>query len=145
MTGQIQATLADVSRTIVRTSDALIHIDAQPESGGPFVAALMAFAAHVNLICPERLEVAILIPVQRTFSMRYKHDQQWLVSLEGGKTSRVVNCARGAHGMQTSMQSSTVVKCQLVVFVVDKTRISSLELHAFGVCDNTALIYLYKF
>lgn len=135
-TGQIQAIL-DVARTIMRTSNALVHIDAQAESGRPFVAAPMAFAAHVNLIRSERLEVAILIPVQHAFSMRCVTRPMVVSSLEGEKTSRVVNCARGAHGMQTSVQSSTVVKCRLVVFVVDKTRIPSVELHAFGVCDNT--------
>jgi len=77
----------------MRTSDALVHVDAQPESGGPFVTASMAFATHVNLIRPERLEVAILIPVQRAFSMRCEHDQR-VGLLEDGKTSRVVNCAR---------------------------------------------------
>lgn len=69
VTGQIQATL-DIARTIVRTSHALVHIDAQSESGRPLVAAPMAFAAHIDLIRSERLEVAILIPVQRAFSMR---------------------------------------------------------------------------
>lgn len=135
VTGQIQA-IFDIARTIVRISNALVHVDAQAESGRPLIAALMAFAAHINLIRSERLEVAIFIPVQRAFSMRCVTRPMMVSSLEGEKTSRVVNCARGAHGMQTSMQSSTVVKCRLVVFVVDKTRIPS-ELHTFGVCDNT--------
>lgn len=96
MTGQIQTTLAEVSRTVMRTSDALIHIDAQSESGGPLVTALMAFAAYINLICPERLEVAILISVQRAFSMRYKHDQQWLGRLRVERLQGWL-IARAAH------------------------------------------------
>jgi hypothetical protein len=36
------------------------------------MTASMAFAAHVNLIRSERLEVAILVLVQRAFSMRCK-------------------------------------------------------------------------
>lgn len=62
MTGQVQATLL-VQCTIVRAANAFIHIDAQPESGGPLVSGPMAFAAHVYLIRSERVKVAILVPV----------------------------------------------------------------------------------
>lgn len=63
MTEQIHATLTGVPRAIVRAANAFVHVDAQPEPGGPLVPGSMALAAHVYLVRCQRLEVMILVPV----------------------------------------------------------------------------------
>ena len=144
ITGQIKATFS-VLRTIVCTLNALVHIDAQPESGGPLITALMTFAAHINLIRPERLEIAILVPVQRTFSMRCKQDQRWwLVRLRMERFQEWL-IVRTVHVecKRAKLDRSKV----FVMFVVDKTRISSVLMSLeFTISDfnlSTQILIVY--
>lgn len=68
-TWHIHARLSVVYGATVLSSGALVHVHAETESRGPFVARFQALAADVYLVGYQAEEILIFLPVQRARSV----------------------------------------------------------------------------